>query len=740
MRINRTIVLVAAPRRRRRAPARRWRSRAHASPSAGRPTRSGSGATSATRARSTTSATSRRGLRRQRPGHRDRAAHQGKLSKYVEVQARIHSRFNQNYWTNCGGFGGNPSTARTAPARAPRRLRRVRPAVEPVHQAPRRHGDPHPGLQLARLGHDRLERLGHVRPVRRRPDPLHRPRQRPGPPLPGLGASASRSRGTPRGSPCRASGPAPATTPATTTRPTRPTCGQFKYSGGSAWSTSAASSSGSTTSRSTRRTSTGTTARDTRDPVPQHRLRRSRSASTRARRSTSEAAFYYSTYESATDLAPAQLRHQRLLAGPRGQARRLEREAQPRLQRPVRHRPSFNVEAFHIGAEYVSMMAARRESDVLLTEGHDAHLGAARARQRRLRRLRRQPDRSSATAAGRGTPSRSRRSTSTTSSPTSTSRWPRRRSAGKGITIAPTFHEGDARARRRVHLHRPTTRTGRPGATTAGRSRTRSTRPWNPTRHGDSYRIAYAPFQDKKTDIGARQGQVRHRRRQGDRPLRQDQVHRRDRQAHERRPLPPVPAGRLRAAAALGCNGDEELLLRRQLDGATSTATRGVITGANGSHGLPVEAVRQPLRRRPRPELLHDPARRRLPVDRRPLRLARRTTTTTPTSRTATPRSRPTTSWRWPRASTRRTSSSRSSATRSAAVRVRPRSTSTTSARSSPTSATASSPRRRAQDTANNVHVPVGSLGFAGRYGGWNSLEKRDFDQQRLKAYMKILF
>ena len=33
---------------------------------------------------------------------------------------------------------------------------------------------------------------------------------------------------------------------------------------------------------------------------------------------------------------------------------------------------SFNVELFDIGAEYVSMMAARRESDVLLTEGFDA--------------------------------------------------------------------------------------------------------------------------------------------------------------------------------------------------------------------------------------------------------------------------------------------------------------------------------------------------------------------------------
>ncbi len=30
------------------------------------------------------------------------------VSKYIEVQSRIHSRFNQNYWTNFGGFGGRP--------------------------------------------------------------------------------------------------------------------------------------------------------------------------------------------------------------------------------------------------------------------------------------------------------------------------------------------------------------------------------------------------------------------------------------------------------------------------------------------------------------------------------------------------------------------------------------------------------------------------------------------------------
>jgi hypothetical protein len=42
--------------------------------------------------------------------------------------------------------------------------------------------------------------------------------------------------------------------------------------------------------------------------------------------------------------------------------------------------------------------------------------------------------------------------------------------------------------------------------------------------------------------------------------------------------------------------------------------------------------------------------------------------------------------------------------------------------------------------TAGNVGVPVGSLGFAGRFGGWNSLETRDFDHQHLKAYFKVRF
>src|SRR3954468_7848534 len=42
--------------------------------------------------------------------------------------------------------------------------------------------------------------------------------------------------------------------------------------------------------------------------------------------------------------------------------------------------------------------------------------------------------------------------------------------------------------------------------------------------------------------------------------------------------------------------------------------------------------------------------------------------------------------------------------------------------------------------TSRDFGVPVGSRGFRGRFGGWNSLEKRDFTQNRLKAFMKVRF
>jgi hypothetical protein len=49
-------------------------------------------------------------------------------------------------------------------------------------------------------------------------------------------------------------------------------------------------------------------------------------------------------------------------------------------------------------------------------------------------------------------------------------------------------------------------------------------------------------------------------------------------------------------------------------------------------------------------------------------------------------------------------------------------------------------PQVASEETATRFLVPVGSLGFTGRYGGWNSMRKRDLDNQRIKAYMKIQF
>ena len=43
-------------------------------------------------------------------------------------------------------------------------------------------------------------------------------------------------------------------------------------------------------------------------------------------------------------------------------------------------------------------------------------------------------------------------------------------------------------------------------------------------------------------------------------------------------------------------------------------------------------------------------------------------------------------------------------------------------------------------EIASNFSVPVGSPGFRGRFGGWNSLLTREFKQNRLKAFMKVRF
>jgi hypothetical protein len=44
------------------------------------------------------------------------------------------------------------------------------------------------------------------------------------------------------------------------------------------------------------------------------------------------------------------------------------------------------------------------------------------------------------------------------------------------------------------------------------------------------------------------------------------------------------------------------------------------------------------------------------------------------------------------------------------------------------------------EDTASTFGLPVGSPGFSGRFGGWNTLLTRDLKQERLKAFLKLRF
>lgn len=49
-------------------------------------------------------------------------------------------------------------------------------------------------------------------------------------------------------------------------------------------------------------------------------------------------------------------------------------------------------------------------------------------------------------------------------------------------------------------------------------------------------------------------------------------------------------------------------------------------------------------------------------------------------------------------------------------------------------------PTEATEDVQNNIGFREGTLGFFNRFGGWNSLVTRDFDHQRLKAFMKVAF
>ncbi|MEZ4389259.1 MAG: hypothetical protein R3D98_17065 [Candidatus Krumholzibacteriia bacterium] len=78
-----------------------------------------------------------------------------KPSSKIEVNGRIKSRFNQNQWTNWGGFGGSAAADGIGGNRGEFEFPQQR-----VHQVARHHREHHAGLQLAQPGHHRLDDFG----------------------------------------------------------------------------------------------------------------------------------------------------------------------------------------------------------------------------------------------------------------------------------------------------------------------------------------------------------------------------------------------------------------------------------------------------------------------------------------------------------------------------------------------------------------------------------------------------
>ena len=286
---------------------------------------------------------------------------------------RIKSRFNQNQWTNFGGFGGrNPALEIRRRPLHRRRLRRVRPALNEYIKLRGLTVTHHAGLQLARLA-----------PPSARPTSacsIRSPSAR----------SATSTATTARPSSSRApladrklgydliriSLPRLWAGPNFNTGDYTAQDGaygpQLKSRAEPDARLRPASSSASATSRSTAPTQHRQRPRSA-HALPQRRLRsEARRPPEQHDRLPRRRLLLLDGRVRSDARRAGELRHLRLLAGPRGQAQRSGLQARTSTS-TIRSASAcrFNIEYFNIGADYVSVMAARRESDVLLTEGHD---------------------------------------------------------------------------------------------------------------------------------------------------------------------------------------------------------------------------------------------------------------------------------------------------------------------------------------------------------------------------------
>ena len=655
-----------------------------------------------------------------------------KVSKAVEVKARLHSRFSQNFWTNGGGWGGNnpptvPCVAGTCgefDARSNQyvKLRGVTVTLTPGYS----------WLDSATIGSSDWGMfdpfvVGRIRYIDR--DNVQ------GLLFQGSAIGKSLTWDAARISLYRLA-QGPNWTTGNYHAADGAYVGQFKYSSGSLWDV-------------------GGLIQWVNDiEIDQTDINWDNGLDTRMRfRNTviggkvgvhpsatvdAKAAFYYSTYESANDLAPAS--HSYGMNGystlPAGKHDDWTGTLNLDFSDIGGSGFGVNVEAFHIGAEYASIMAARRESDVLLTEGHDATWafpGPSNARYGIWG--------GNASAIGYGGWQKNAQQVATISVDNEFTDFdePMAETAigWEGLTITPTFQKGalDLAAEYSYITYDTNWQAwGDPS-----RSITSTDFPAADTSVGmGSYRSAYAPFQDKTTHIGLVKGKYVIEAGKGiDVFGKLKFISETDKRMNDAKYLP-YKAGDCATSGTLGCKGEKNFYSTGNSTGDYFN-NPGVITGANGQQGY---------QWKPFNDLSDDD--RDLSYFMMQLGAGYQWTRDLYGSL----------EYNYYNADLQDGNTAfqaynlmEMASGKHQKNQVIAKFRYTLGGLSEcglvyeynfgtfePEFGDGYVPTRANQDTANNVHVPLNSLGFFNRYGGWNTLEKRDFDQQRLKAYIKILF
>ena len=466
-----------------------------------------------------------------------------KVNRYLEVSGRIHSRFSQNFWTNFGGFGGHRRKLQRLQRR--RRLRRDRPALQPVHEAARHDRARHARLQVRGRGDVRLVRPGHVRRVHDGQDPLHRPRQ------PRRAAGQGSITENLRYDAIRISLPRLWAGPNFNT-------GEFTsddsaYGVQLRWTGPVVDFTGIGEFVNDVEVDSGDIIDDDgrelsnryRNNVGRREGRHPPGRPVRLPRRGLRLAV-----RPEPGSHPGRLRPERLLAGHRRRRSDTAWKINADITDPFDNGFSLNAEIFDIGADYTSILAARRESDVLLTEGHDGTFAFPGPSNGAFGVFGGNP-----TRIGYGGWQGNMQQVATINVDNEFTDFDEPMAetviGWKGITIVPRWQKDTSEISGEYSHIAYNTNWQAWGDSSRGIDehevpgcRDRDAGVGNP------YRSAYAPFQDKTTDIALiRAASYTAQRRQGRRPVRQDQaIQETDKRLNEARFLPYPPAT-ARAAA-----------------------------------------------------------------------------------------------------------------------------------------------------------------------------------------------